>query len=42
MENDAPVVGRDAPTANSKIIKMDIATADWRWPTSGLRVIQDE
>jgi hypothetical protein len=29
MENDAPVVGPDAPTANSKIIKLDIATADW-------------
>src|SRR6202023_2909544 len=29
MENDAPVVGPDAPTANSKMVKLDIATADW-------------
>ena len=28
MENDAPVVGPDAPTANSKMVKLDIATAD--------------
>ena len=27
MGNDAPVVGRDAPTANSKIVKLDTATA---------------
>jgi hypothetical protein len=27
MENDAPVVGPDAPTANSKMVKLDIATA---------------
>ena len=27
MENDAPVVGRDAPTADSKMVKQDIATA---------------
>jgi hypothetical protein len=40
MENDAPVVGPDAPTANSKMVKLDIATADWSRPTSGLRVIQ--
>jgi hypothetical protein len=26
--NDAPVVGPDAPTANSKMFKLDIATAD--------------
>jgi hypothetical protein len=26
MENDAPVVGPDAPTANSKMVKLDIAT----------------
>jgi len=38
MENDAPVVGPDAPTANSKMVKLDIATADWSRPTSGLRV----
>jgi hypothetical protein len=25
-ENDAPVVGPDAPTANSKMVKLDIAT----------------
>jgi hypothetical protein len=42
MENDAPVVGPDAPTANSEMVKLDIATADWGRPTSGLRVIQDE
>jgi hypothetical protein len=29
MENDAPVVGQDAPTADSKMAKVDIATADW-------------
>jgi AraC-like DNA-binding protein len=27
MENDAPVVGPDAPTGNSKMVKLDIATA---------------
>jgi hypothetical protein len=27
MENDAPVVGPDAPTGNSKTVKLDIATA---------------
>ena len=32
MENDAPVVGPDAPTANSKMVKLDIATADWSRP----------
>jgi hypothetical protein len=26
MENDAPVVGPDAPTGNSKTVKLDIAT----------------
>ena len=26
MENDVPVVGPDAPTANSKMVKPDIAT----------------
>src|SRR5256885_4368984 len=36
-ENDAPVVGPDAPTANSKMVKLHIATADWSRPTSGLR-----
>jgi hypothetical protein len=30
MENDAPVVGPDALTVNSKMVKLDIATADWR------------
>src|ERR1700693_5369139 len=38
MENDAPVVGPDAPTANSKMFKLDIATSDWGRRTSGLRV----
>jgi len=38
MEKDAPVVGPDAPTANSKMVKLDIATADWSRPTFGLRV----
>src|SRR5258705_6481819 len=38
MENDAAVVGPDAPTANSKIIKLDIATADWSRPTSNLLI----
>jgi hypothetical protein len=42
MENDAPVVGPDAPTANSKMVKLDIATADWSRPTSGLRVTSSE
>jgi hypothetical protein len=42
MENDAPVVGPDAPTANSKMVKLDIATAVWSRPTSGLHVVQDE
>src|ERR1700674_5072578 len=37
-ENDAPVVGPDAPTADSKMVKRDIATADWSRPTSSLRV----
>ena len=27
MENDAPVVGPDAPTANSKMVQLDIAAA---------------
>jgi hypothetical protein len=40
MENDAPVVGPDALTANCKMVKLDIATADWSRPTSGLPVIQ--
>src|SRR6266568_9540255 len=42
MENDAPVVGPDAPTANSKMVKRDIATADWSRPTSSLRVTPSE
>jgi hypothetical protein len=42
MENDAPVVGQDAPTANSKMVKPDIATADWNRPTSGLRVMSNQ
>jgi hypothetical protein len=42
MENDALVVGPDAHTANSKWSKLDVATAEWGRPTSGLRVIEDE
>jgi hypothetical protein len=42
MENDAPVVGPDALTANSKMVKLDIATADGSRPTSGLRVASSE
>jgi hypothetical protein len=42
MENDALVVGPDALTANSKMVKLEIAAADGSRPTSGLRVIQDE
>ena len=41
MENDAPVVGPDAPTANSKMVKLDIATADRSRP-SGLRVKREQ
>ena len=40
MENDAPVVGPDAPTANSKMVKLDIGT-DWSRPTSGLPVVRE-
>ncbi len=40
MGNDAPVVGPAAPTANSKMVKLDIATADWSRRSSGLTVIQ--
>src|SRR5438270_10083608 len=40
MENDAPVVGPDAPTANSKMVKLDIAIAGCSRPTSCLRVIR--
>ena len=42
MENDAPVVGPDAPTADSKMVKLDIATAGWSRPSSGLRVMQEQ
>src|SRR6266478_9400376 len=42
MENDAPVVGPDAPTANSRMVKLDIATADWSRPTYGLRAFRRE
>ena len=38
MENDAPVVGPDAPTADAKMVKRDIASADWSRPTSSLRL----
>ena len=41
MENDAPVVGPGAPTANSKMVKLDIATADWSRPP-GLRVNREQ
>ena len=37
MENDAPVVGPDAPTANCEMVHLEVATADWSGPTSGLR-----
>jgi hypothetical protein len=41
MENAAPVVGPDAPTANSKMVKLDIATTrTWGRPTFGLPVIR--
>jgi Bacteriocin-protection, YdeI or OmpD-Associated len=36
MEDDAPVVGSDAPTADSKMVKRDIATARRSRPTSSL------
>ena len=42
MENDAPVVGRAAPTANSKMVELNIATTDWSRPTSGLPVIHPQ
>jgi hypothetical protein len=32
---------RPGCTANSRMVKLDIATADWSLPTSGLRVMQD-
>jgi hypothetical protein len=38
VENDAPVADPDAPTGNSKMVKLDIATADGSRPTSGLGV----
>ena len=40
MENDAPVVGPDVPTDSSKVIKPDIAIADWIRPTFCFRVIR--
>ena len=40
--NRRPVVGPDAPTANSKMVKLDIATVDWSRPTYGLRVTPSE
>ena len=40
MENDAPVVGRDAPTADAKMVQLDIATADWGRRTSDLGVMR--
>jgi hypothetical protein len=42
MENDAPVVGPDAPTADSKMVKRDTATANWSRLTSILRVTLSE
>jgi hypothetical protein len=36
MGNDALVVGPAAHTANSKMIKLDIETADLTRPSSGL------
>ena len=35
MENDAPVVGPDALTANSKIVKLDSRDRGKSRPTSG-------
>jgi len=40
MENDAPVVGPDAPTANSKMVKLDTETADLSRPAPSLRMIR--
>ena len=37
-----PCCWPDAPTANSKMVKLDIAIAEWSRPTSGLRVIRQE
>jgi len=42
MENDGSVVGPDAPTADSKMVKRDIATADWCRPTFSLRLTPSE
>ena len=42
MENGAPVVGPDAPIANSNVVKPNIATSDWSRRTSGLRVTSSE
>ena len=42
MENDAPVVGPDASTADAKMVKRDIASADWSRPTSSLRLTPSE
>jgi hypothetical protein len=39
MENDAPVVGPDAPTANSNMVKLDIATAGLESANFGSRGI---
>ena len=41
MENDAHVVGPDAPIANCKMVKPDLRPADWNRSTSGLCVIQN-
>jgi hypothetical protein len=40
MENDGPVVGLDAPTAKSNVVKLE-NRGDWRLLLSCLRVIQD-
>jgi hypothetical protein len=39
MENDAPVVGPDATTANSRLVKLDVAASDWNRP---LRVEREQ
>jgi hypothetical protein len=40
MENGGPVVGLDAPTGNSKLVKLDNRTADLSLLNSGLAVIR--
>jgi len=42
MENDAPVVGPDAPIASSNVVKPDIATADRSQPSSQWHVTRPQ